>query len=125
MATHHGTIPSGHAGSGSDHPETGGHEHPTERVYIKVAIILSLVTAIEVVIYYIESLESILVPALLIMSAFKFVVVIGYFMHLKFDDKRLAWIFVSGLALAVAIFVAAFATMHWHKVVEYTPFVPV
>ena len=119
MATNHGVA---HA---TDHPADGGHTHPTEQVYIKVAIILSLVTAIEVVIYYVESLDAILVPALLIMSAFKFVVVVGFFMHLKFDDRRLTLIFVSGLLLAIAIFVAAFATMHWLKVTEYTHFAPV
>lgn len=122
MVTNHGVI---HADSGTDHPADSGHAHPTEKVYIKVAIILSLVTAIEVVIYYLESFEGILVPALLIMSAFKFVVVVGFFMHLKFDNRRLTLIFAGGLALALAIFLAAFATMHWLKVTEYTQFVPV
>lgn len=122
MATHPGAI---HAESGAHHPIDGAHEHPTEKVYIKVAIILSMVTAIEVIIYYIDALSGILVPALLILSGFKFMVVVGYFMHLKFDDKRLTWVFVSGLALAVVIFIAVFATMHWHKILEYVTFSPV
>ena len=120
MATHHGAIQ-----GGSDHPEAVEHAHPTEQVYIKVAIILSIITGVEVLIYYIESLDAILVPALLIMSAFKFMVVVGYFMHLKFDDKRLTWIFVSGLALAAAVFLVVFATMHWLKISEYVEFIPV
>jgi cytochrome c oxidase subunit 4 len=117
-----------HAGPGTkpgtDHLVDGGHEHPTERIYIKVAIILSIITAVEVFIYYIEAFESILVPALVILSAAKFVTVIGYFMHLKFDDRRLSWIFGGGLALAVAVFVVVWATMNWHQVLEYIPFQP-
>ncbi|MEJ7839229.1 MAG: cytochrome C oxidase subunit IV family protein [Thermomicrobiales bacterium] len=122
MASSHGTA---HTPANSGHAEGGGHAHPTERDYIKIAIILSIVTAAEVVIYYIEALEMILVPALLIMSGFKFVVVVGYFMHLKFDDRRLMWIFVSGLALALSVFLVVFAAMHWHKVTEYSIFQPV
>src|SRR5687767_5885185 len=60
------------------------HDHPGEMVYIKIAAILAAVTAIEVVIYYIEALKDVLVPALLLLSAGKFIAVVGYFMHLKF-----------------------------------------
>ena len=126
MAADRGVM---HAGPGTrpgtDHEVESGHEHPTEQVYIRVAIILSIVTAIEVVIYYLESFGSILVPALLIMSAFKFVTVVGYFMHLKFDDRRLTWVFAFGLGLALAVFLVVFAAMHWHKIVEYPLFQPV
>lgn len=122
MAVNHGAAHSvDHSALSSD---DAGHAHPTERQYIKIALILSIITGIEVVIYYIEALEAILVPALLVLSAFKFVMVVGYFMHLKFDDRRLMWIFVSGLALAVSVFAVVFAAMHWHKVIEYSEFLP-
>ena len=85
------------------------HDHPGEMVYIKVAAILAAVTAIEVVIYYIDALEDILVPALLLMSAGKFIAVVGYFMHLKFDDKRFTWVFVAGLVIAVSVFLGTAA----------------
>jgi cytochrome c oxidase subunit 4 len=117
-----------HAGPGTkpgtDDLVDGGHAHPTEMVYIKVAIILSIITGVEVAIFYIEAFSGILVPALVLLSAVKFAAVIGYFMHLKFDDRRLSWIFGGGLALAVAVFVVVWATMNWHQIVEYFDFQP-
>jgi cytochrome c oxidase subunit 4 len=95
------------------------HEHPTEAKYIQIAIILSIITIVEVAIYYIEALESVLVPILVILSTFKFVMVVGYFMHLKFDDKRLAWIFGAGMAVALAIYIGTWALMHYHEISIY------
>lgn len=82
------------------------HEHPGERTYIKVAVILAIITVIEVAIYYFNLPRSVLVTALLFFSAVKFVTVVGYFMHLKFDDRRLLWIFLGGLLLGAVILLA-------------------
>ena len=91
------------------------HDHPGEMVYIKVAAILAIVTAIEVVIYYIEALEDVLVPALLLLSAGKFIAVVGYFMHLKFDDRRFTWVFISGLVIALSVFLGTAAMFIYHN----------
>lgn len=95
------------------------HAHPTEGKYIQIAIMLAAVTLLEVVIYYIEALDSILVPALIILSAIKFVTVIGYFMHLKFDDRRLAGIFAGGLIVALAVFLGLYVIQEFHEVIEF------
>jgi cytochrome c oxidase subunit 4 len=95
------------------------HEHPTELKYIKIAAILAFITLAEVAIYYIDAFSGVLVPMLIVMSAFKFVMVVGYFMHLKFDDKRLAWIFTGGMLTALAVFIATWALMHYHEIAEY------
>ncbi len=91
------------------------HVHPGEATYIRVALILAVVTAIEVFIYYIEALEDILVPALLLLSAGKFIAVVGYFMHLKFDDRRYTWVFVSGLVIAFSVFLGTAAMFIYHN----------
>ncbi len=104
MATHNMDLPSREM----EHE----HEHPGSDVYIRVAIVLTLVTALEVFIYYLEAARGFLVPALIVLSLGKFVAVVGYFMHLKFDDKRFAWIFVAGLAISLSVFIAAVA-MFW------------
>jgi cytochrome c oxidase subunit 4 len=96
----------------------GGHDHPSEAVYIKVAAILTAVTITEVAIYYIHALRGILVPALIIMSVGKFIAVILYFMHLKFDDKRLLAIFVAALFISVSI-VGALDVMQRHHYIDY------
>ena len=85
--------------------EEHSHEHPSENVYIRIAIILTAITTIEVAIYYVDWFHTsgVLVPALVILSLIKFLTVIGYYMHLKFDDARFRYTFGFGLVLSVAI----------------------
>ncbi len=104
---------------GTDHEVDAHHEHPSERTYIKIAIILAIITLIEVVIYYVEALDNVLVPMLVVLSAAKFVTVVGYFMHLKFDDRRLTWIFTGGLLVAFSVFIGAFVMQYFHPVIEF------
>ncbi len=92
------------------------HEHPGELTYIKVAVILAVITVAEVAIWYIEALDFLLVEALLIMSAFKFVTVVSFFMHLKFDDRRLAWIFGLAMVVALSIVVALDVLFRVHAI---------
>ena len=85
-----------------DHEE----DHPSLRKYVNIAIFLAIVTAIEVAIYYVEALEPVLVPTLIILSAVKFIVVVGYFMHLKFDGRLLSFIFGAALLTSLAVYIA-------------------
>ena len=95
------------------------HAHPTEAKYIQIAIILSTITLVEVGLFYLESFEGVLVPALVLLSTVKFVMVVGYFMHLKFDDKRLTWIFASGMGVALSIYIGTWALMYYDQVTEF------
>lgn len=97
---------------------SGDHAHPGEREYIRIAVILTLITVAEVAIYYIHSLRGILVPSLIIMSVVKFLIVISYFMHLKFDDRRLAWIFGLAMILTLSI-VGALDVLHRYHGIDY------
>ena len=65
------------------------HEHPTWKQYKWVALILTLITVVEVWIYYIPPFVAspLFVPVLLIMSAVKFAIVVLFYMHLKYDHK--------------------------------------
>ena len=90
--------------------------HPGNRTYITIAIVLAIVTAIEVAIYYIPAFSGILVEALILLSAIKFLFVVGYFMHLKMDPKLLAGIFGSALIVAMAVYIAIGIMFHAHPV---------
>jgi len=79
------------------------HAHPGPKVYIIIAAILAFITAVEVAVYYIEELRPYIFPILIVLSAAKFVMVVGYFMHLKFDHISFTWYFGGGLALALAM----------------------
>jgi len=95
-------------------PEEGGthHDHPGEGKYIKIALILAVITAAEVAFSYWEAVEGILAPSLIFMSIVKFAMVVAYFMHLRFDSRLFRRLFVAGLCLAVFCFGAVLTTFH-------------
>ena len=81
-------------------------EHPSIGTYVKVAVILSVVTALEFGVIYIRRLTPILIPLLLTLSAGKFALVVMFFMHLRYDRRSLTFLFVAPLILAVGLAVA-------------------
>jgi cytochrome c oxidase subunit 4 len=78
--------------------------HPQPRQYVFIGIVLAIVTAIEVAIYYFDLPSGLLVTALLIFAVIKFVLVGSWFMHLKFDSRIFRMLFVTGLITALLIF---------------------
>jgi cytochrome c oxidase subunit IV len=100
-----------HAHGAADHPDTHAmgevHEHPSWKQYKWVALILTLITVVEVWVYYIPSFVAsrAFVPALLIMSAVKFAIVVLYYMHLKYDHRLFRALFTGPLIIAVATIV--------------------
>jgi cytochrome c oxidase subunit 4 len=83
----------------------GAHKHPTEGNYMIIALILAVITAGEVGLYYID-VGTAMVPTLLVMMVLKFGIVAAYFMHLKFDSLVFRRFFIAGLVLAVAVYMA-------------------
>ncbi len=76
--------------------------HPGWSTYWKVAVILTVITMVEVWIYYIPSFAAsrAFVPSLLAMSAVKFAIVVAFYMHLKYDHKLFRALFVGPLFIA-------------------------
>jgi cytochrome c oxidase subunit 4 len=86
------------------------HEHSmSDAQYIKIALILAAITALEVSTYYVD-FGPLFMPSLIIMMVVKFVMVVSYFMHLKFDNKLFSFLFYTGLGLALFVYFAALAT---------------
>ncbi len=86
-----------------------GHEHgahASPAFYWMIGGVLTVITAVEVAIFYIPFLAPALVPALLVLSAAKFLLVIMFFMHLKFDSKIFSGLFLAGMVLATFMTVA-------------------
>ena len=79
---------------------------------VRMAFILAAITALEVSTYYVD-FGRLFLPALLIMMVIKFIMVVSYFMHLKFDNKLFSWIFYAGLILAIGVYCVALATFHF------------
>ena len=80
--------------------------HPTAGMYFRIAMILSVVTAIEVGIFYLTWLSYWIIPILFVLSAGKFTLVAMYYMHLKFDHKLFTLLFVGGFVLAPSVIFA-------------------
>jgi cytochrome c oxidase subunit IV len=92
------------------HDEHDGHF--SDKQYVLVAIFLAVLTAIEVSTYYVD-FGPLFMPTLFILMIIKFLVVVSFFMHLKFDNKLFSWMFYSGLVLAIGVYVAALATFQF------------
>jgi cytochrome c oxidase subunit IV len=84
------------------------HAHPTWKEYKWVALILTVITVIEVWVYYIPSFVAsrLFVPSLLIMSAVKFAIVVMFYMHLKYDHRLFRALFTGPLIIAMTTIVA-------------------
>jgi cytochrome c oxidase subunit 4 len=78
--------------------------HPSPGQYVKIGVILAIVTALEVAIYYVDSMRDLIVPFLLAFAVIKFFLVVMWFMHLKFDSRLFRRLFISGLILAGAVY---------------------
>ena len=90
--------------------DPGVHEsrHPTLKQYVGIAIFLFVVTIIEFVIILPVDFrgQGWTIAPLAILSAIKFAAVIFFYMHLKFDNRLLTWVFLGGLALGFAVVLA-------------------
>lgn len=90
-----------------EHAEDGGHA--TVGTYVLVAAVLAVLTAMEVMVFYVEALRPVLLPILMVLMVAKFALVVLFFMHLKYDAKVLSGILAWGLTVAVGIIVALLA----------------
>jgi len=88
-----------------------GIAHPGPEEYVRIGLLLAAVTAIEVIIYYFDIQRAVFITILLGLSALKFSLVVMFFMHLKFDSRLFSTAFLTGFALAAAVFVVVLATL--------------
>ena len=82
------------------------HEHPGYATYLVVAAVLTVITALEVAIFYIPALAGVIVPLLLTLSAGKFILVVMFYMHLKMDSRIFTGVFLAPMLLAMFLVVA-------------------
>ena len=91
-----------------------GMHHGTPIFYTIIGVILAVITIVEVWAFTIEELGSMLIPVMLILALGKFVLVVAFFMHLRFDRKYYAWVFSSCMVLGAAVFAIALALTSFH-----------
>lgn len=114
-ATDHATHAAHEAHSGHEHgplDHDGDHVEHSDWFYGKIAIALAAITGVEVAISYMD-IGAAFMPILLILMAIKFLSVVSYFMHLKFDNRLFSWLFYTGVVLALGVYLAVLLTFHF------------
>jgi cytochrome c oxidase subunit 4 len=90
-------------------------EYPRDKLYVQVAVILAAITAVEVATYAAPKFPLWhwggdsnvgIILILMILMIVKFAMVAWFFMHLKWDKPILWRVFLSGILLAVAVYIA-------------------
>jgi cytochrome c oxidase subunit IV len=81
----------------------GGRGHPGAATYLIIAAFLTLLTAMEVTVFYVRAMKPVLLPVLLVLSAAKFTLVAMFYMHLKFDRRAYSVVFLVLLFFAAAL----------------------
>jgi cytochrome c oxidase subunit 4 len=92
------------------HSVAAGHHEPSKfHFYIQIAMILAVITGVEVVLIYLPIAKGVVVGTLVTLSAVKFLFVIFYFMHLRWDKVFCTILFFIGIILAAF---TMFALLH-------------
>ena len=107
-------------------PTAAAHEpdHPSTWVYVKIGVVLFVLTALEVGLYEFTygghsstggaELRPFFVPLLLLLSAAKFALVAMFYMHLKQDHRLFTGVFVFPLIIATVIILALIVLEAYH-----------
>ena len=88
--------------------------HPTPAQYVKIAVGLAVLTATEVALFYINDavqLGWINTAALLLLALLKFVIVVGWYMHLRFEKSLLSRFFTAGFLLASGCYLVVLSAL--------------
>ena len=88
--------------------------HPTPVQYVIVAVILVVITALEIGVSYTEGTipDGLIVVLLLVMAFVKFFLVASWYMHLRTDKPVFRRFFVMGATAAILLYLVVLATLH-------------
>ena len=102
-------------GTGADSPDAEQPQYSahSDLLYVKVAAVLVVLTAIEIYATYADYLGHFFLPLMLCLMSTKFLLVVLFFMHLRWDSKLFGRLFWAGAFLAIAVYVGALATFQY------------
>ena len=89
-------------------------KHPTPVQYVTIAVILVVITAVEIATSYLEGdIPNGLITVLLLgMAAVKFFLVASWYMHLRTDQPVFRRFFIIGSVAAVGLYFVVLLTLH-------------
>lgn len=87
--------------------------------FFNLSMILVAITGVEIVIIYVQTFEgSSIIGILFLTSVLKFIGVIWWFMHLRWDKILNTFLFLMGLVIALGTFFAVIYMGDTHPVIE-------
>jgi cytochrome c oxidase subunit 4 len=89
-----------HSAASAASPAVHGHDESKFQIYVEIAMLLAVITGLEIVVVYLPFAKALIVAALVVLSVVKFLFVIFYFMHLRWDKAFCTILFFIGLVLA-------------------------
>jgi cytochrome c oxidase subunit 4 len=99
--------------AGDAHGPAAAHAHPTPAAYVGIAVILAIVTAVEIALFYVDDVsDTVITVSLLVLMVVKFALVALWFMHLRFEAPIFKRLFVGGIILAVIVYAIVLGASH-------------
>jgi len=95
-------VEHGHAAA---HHVAAEEHHLGAAQYLVIAAVLTVLTVLEIGVYYVQALQPVLVPLLIVLAICKFALVAMYYMHLHFDSRVFSVLFMFPLLLAIFILI--------------------
>ena len=89
-------APAAHGHHGDD------HESSKFQIYVQIAMLLAVITGVEIAVIGLPFNKWLLVGTLVVLSTVKFMFVIFFFMHLRWDKPFCTILFFIGLVIAGA-----------------------
>jgi cytochrome c oxidase subunit IV len=88
--------------------------HPDPLQYVIVAVVLVVITGLEIGVSYLEGSipDGLIITLLLVMAAVKFFLVASWYMHLRTDQPVFRRFFVIGSIAAVLLYAAVLLMLH-------------
>src|SRR5258708_19912580 len=84
-------------------PAPGGHAEPSKfRMFVSIAMLLAVITGVEIVLIFLPFPKWVIVASLVVLSLVKFIFVLFYFMHLRWDTLFCTILFFIGFFVASA-----------------------
>jgi cytochrome c oxidase subunit 4 len=88
--------------------------HPTPAQYWKIAGLLAALTAVEVAMFYINreyDLGALNAAILILLALLKFVIVVGWYMHIRYEKGTVRRFFTAGFVLATCLYLVVLSAM--------------
>jgi cytochrome c oxidase subunit IV len=88
--------------------------HPSPAQYWKIAALLAVLTAFEVAMFYLDrelGLGALNALILISLALLKFVIVVGWYMHLRFENALPSRFFTAGAILAISLYLVLLSAM--------------